>query len=409
MTAAPCVLELRDLRVERGGVEVLAVPSFRLHEREFVTLAGPNGSGKSTLLLSLMCLLGRAAGEVLHRGEAIVSDRAAIESRRKMAMILQDPMLFDTTVHENVAAGLHIRGVGRKETRRRVGEYLERFDLAHLAQRSARKLSGGEARRVSLARALVVEPEVVFLDEPFANLDLPTRQAITDDLERTIREAGMAAILVTHDLSEALRLSSRIVVMSGGRIVQSDAPSVVTNNPANEFVASWVGMDTILEGVVRRRRESTIVIFVAGEEIEAVGEASPGERVYCCVRPENVTIDTLDPTSTTSARNVFPARIASVSSVGPYLKARLDCGFPLAACLTAESFASLGLHEGMQVFASFKATALHVIRREDALAPRAPARTAADRPDGDLVVVTPDREMTARVAHGTWRGGRRAR
>ena len=131
--------------------------------------------------------------------------------------------------------------------------YLERFRLTEMAQRSARKLSGGEARRVNLARALVVEPEVVFLDEPFANLDLPTRESITTDLERTLREAGMAAVLVTHDQAEALRLSDRIVVLNGGRIVQSDAPSAVMNNPINEFVASCVGMETIVEGGPAKR------------------------------------------------------------------------------------------------------------------------------------------------------------
>jgi tungstate transport system ATP-binding protein len=365
MTAAPCVLELRGLKVERGGVEVLDVPAFQLHEHEFVSLIGPNGSGKSTLLLSMMGLLEPTAGQVLFRGEATGSARAAIACRRKLAMVLQEPLLFDATVYENVASGLKIRGLDGVETRRRVLAYLERFRLTEMAQRSARKLSGGEARRVNLARALVVEPEVVFLDEPFANLDLPTRESITSDLERTLREAGMAAVLVTHDQAEALRLSDRIVVLNGGRIVQSDAPSAVMNNPINEFVASCVGMETIVEGVVRRSSDRRIVVAVAGKEIHALGEGTPGEPVYCCVRPENVIIEAVDPSRTSSARNVFGARIASVASVGPYLKVKLDCGFPLVAHVTADSFAALALAEGKQVFASFKATAIHVIRKGD--------------------------------------------
>jgi tungstate transport system ATP-binding protein len=365
-----CVLELRGLEVERGGVPVLDIPSFRLHEDEFVSLIGPNGSGKSTLLLSMMCLLARAAGEVLYRGEAIVSARDAIECRRKIAMILQEPLLFDATVYDNVASGLRIRRLDRTETRRRVMAYLERFKLADMAQRSARKLSGGEARRVNLARALAVEPDVVLLDEPFANLDLPTRQSITDDLERTIREAGMAAVLVTHDQAEALRLSDRIVVMNGGKIVQSDVPSVVMNNPVNEFVASCVGMETILEGVIERCAGWEIVVSVAGREIHAVGEGERHDRVYCCIRPENVIIEAVDPSHTSSARNVFAARITSVASVGPFLKIKLDCGFPLVAHVTGESFAALGLEEGKRVFASFKATAIHVIRKGEAASSR---------------------------------------
>jgi tungstate transport system ATP-binding protein len=365
MTAPGCVLELDGLKVARGGVEVLDVPAFRLHDGEFVSLIGPNGAGKSTLLLAMMCLLERTAGRILYRGVPIANG-TTIARRRSMAMILQEPLLLDTTVHENVAAGLKIRGLGRDEVRRRVGAALERFKLAGLGHRAARSLSGGEARRVSLARALAVEPEVVFLDEPFANLDLPTRQAITDDLEETIRDAGMAAILVTHDQAEALRLSDRIVVMKGGRIVQADVPSAVMNEPVDEFVASCVGMETILDGLVRRSTGWEIGVDVAGREIDAVGTGAPGDAVYCCIRPENVVIDVVDPARTSSARNVFPARILSVASVGPYLKVKLDCGFPLVAHVTGESFATLRLHEGKDVFASFKATAIHVIRRAEA-------------------------------------------
>jgi tungstate transport system ATP-binding protein len=347
---------------------VLDVPSFRLQENELVCLLGPNGSGKSTLLLSLMSLLERTAGRIVYRGEEILSQRAAIAARRKMAMVLQEPLLFNATVYDNVASGLRIRGVGRSETKRRTMAYLERFRLGELAQRSARKLSGGEARRVNLARALVVEPEVVLLDEPFANLDVPTRRSIGEDLERTIRDARMAAILVTHDQAEALRFSDRIIVMSGGRIVQSDLPAAVVNNPMNEFVASCVGMDAIVEGVIRRSTGGELVVAVPGGEIDAVGEGSTGDRVYCCIRPENVIIDVVNPSHTSSARNVFAARIESIASLGPYLKVKLDCGFPLVAHVTRESFTNLRLQEGKLVFASFKATAIHVIRKADGAA-----------------------------------------
>jgi tungstate transport system ATP-binding protein len=370
MTGAACVVELRNLKVARGGVEVLDVPSFCLREGELVSLIGPNGSGKSSLLLALMALLQRSAGQLLYRGEEVGSGAAAVAYRRRLAMVLQEPLLFDATVYDNVASGLRIRGLGRGEIRERVTAHLERFRLAGMAQRSARKLSGGEARRVSLARALAVEPDVVLLDEPFANLDLPTRQSITDDLERTLRDARTAAILVTHDQAEALRLSDRIVVMSGGRIVQSDAPAAVMNNPVNEFVASAVGMESILDGVVRKAAGGEIVVEVEGHDVHAVAQEAPGEHVYCCIRPENVLIEVVDPARTSSARNVFAARIAGVASVGPFLRVKLDCGFPLVAHVTGGSFATLHLQEGKTVFASFKATAIHVIRKADAGARR---------------------------------------
>ena len=255
MTSATSVLEVQNLRVTRGSVQILDIPSFHLGKNEFVSLIGPNGSGKSTLLLSLMCLLKRDSGTITYKGKEIRSDASVLDFRRRIAMVLQEPLLFDTTVYENVASGLKIRGLNRSETKRRVETYLERFKLTDMARRSARKLSGGEARRVSLARAFAVEPDMIFFDEPFANLDAPTRQALIDDLERIIRETGIAAILVTHDPAEALRMSSRIIVMHGGKIVQIGTPASVMNRPENGFVANFVGMESIHEGVVRQNSD----------------------------------------------------------------------------------------------------------------------------------------------------------
>lgn len=366
MTQRQSVLDLKDLRVDRGGVTVLDIPSFSLSENEFVSLIGPNGAGKSTLLLSLLGLIQRHEGTLSYRGREIASRSEWLGVRRGIAMVLQEPLLFDSTVFDNVASGLKIRGLGRGEIRERVMTYLERFNLAQMAQRSARKLSGGEARRVSLARAFAVEPEVILFDEPFANLDPPTRQALTEDMDRIIRDRGIAAILVTHDQSEALRMSQRIVVMNAGRIVQEGTPAAVMNHPVNEFVANFVGMETILEGEVVSNRDQQMAVLVAGREIDTVGDEQPGEQVYCCIRPENVTVAVGHPEERSSARNLYAGRIAEIASMGPFLKLRLDCGFELTAYVTRESFAKLDLHEGKEIHASFKATSVHLIRRRRA-------------------------------------------
>ncbi len=363
MTQTQAVLELNDLRVDRGGVQILDVPSFSLCRNEFVSLIGPNGAGKSTLLLSVMGLIKRESGTLQYRGEEIRSEGDRLELRRKIAMVLQEPLLFDSTIYDNVASGLKIRGVGRGEMRSRVMNYLDRFKLADMAQRSACKLSGGEARRVSLARAFAVEPELIFFDEPFANLDPPTRQALTDDMDKIIRDKGISAVLVTHDQSEALRMSDRIVVMNGGRIVQEGTPSAVMNRPVNQFVANFVGMETILEGEVLENRDQQMAVMVAGHEIDTVGDEKPGDHVYCCIRPENVTVSVSHPSEKSSVRNAYPGRIVEVSSMGPFLKLQLDCGFPLTAYVTRDSFAHLALCEGKGIYASFKATSVHLIRR----------------------------------------------
>jgi len=363
MTLEKSVFDLKDLRVDRGGVQILDIPSFSLYENEFVSLIGPNGAGKSTLLLAVMGLIKRRSGSLVYRGEDIRSDASRLELRRKIAMVLQEPLLFDATVYDNVASGLKIRGLERSLIRSRVMTYLEMFNLADMAQRSARKLSGGEARRVSLARAFAVEPELIFFDEPFANLDPPTRQSLTDDMDRVIREKGIAAVLVTHDQSEALRMSDRIVVMNSGKIVQLGTPAAVMNKPVNEFVANFVGMETILEGEVLSNRDQQMSVLVAGRQIDTVGSEMAGDHVYCCIRPENVTVSVNNPSEKSSARNVFAGRIVEIASMGPFLKLRLECGFTLTAYVTRESFANLELSEGKAVYASFKATSVHLIRR----------------------------------------------
>lgn len=357
------LLQVQHLRVERGGALVLEVPEFSLAEQEFVSLIGPNGAGKSTLLLSLLCLLPGAAGQRTWRGQAVRGRAGILALRRRAALVQQDPLLFDTTVHENVAAGLRLRGAGRAEVARSVGECLERFGLSGLAGRSARKLSGGEARRVSLARAVAVRPDLLLLDEPFANLDAPTRVAVAADIERTVRDLAMAAVLVTHDRAEALQFSDRMVVLHAGRVVQSAAPEVVMNSPANEFIAACVGMDTILPGMVEQCHDERLAVAVEGGRVEAIGSARPGDRVFCCIRPENVVLEAIDLGDQTSARNVYQARVTAVEPLGPFLRVRLDCGFPLASYVTPESYTALALRPGREVFASIKATSVHVIRR----------------------------------------------
>jgi tungstate transport system ATP-binding protein len=355
-------LEVHDLQVSRGGVRVLDIPSFVLHEREVLSLIGPNGAGKSTLLLALARLLPTAGGTLHCRGEAVSSDRATFAYRRRLAMVFQEPLLFDGTVIDNVASGLKIRGLSRREVTSRVMETLELFGMNHLAQRSARKLSGGEAQRTSLARAFAIRPEVIFLDEPFIALDPPTRLALMEDLDRILGETGTAAVLATHDQMEALRLSDRMMVMREGRVVQYGAPAEVISRPVDEFVASFVGMENVLTGMIDASAAGLLTISLAERRIEIPGQAAVGDEAVFCVRPEHVTIDVVNPSGETSARNVLPATIRRVIPAGVFYKILLDCGFPLVAYLTSQSLGNLHLAEGKPVFVSFKATAVHLIR-----------------------------------------------
>ncbi|MBU4372171.1 MAG: ABC transporter ATP-binding protein [Syntrophaceae bacterium] len=358
------LLKAEGLQVRRGGALVLDIPVLDIFPDQILALIGPNGAGKSTLLLALACLLKPARGRFSFNGRVIDAGRGDVEYRRRVALVFQEPLLFDATVFDNVAAGLKIRGTGREEIVRTVPAYLERFGIAHLARRSARKLSGGEAQRTSLARAFVTKPEIVFLDEPFSSLDPPTREALIGDFEKILRETRTTAVVATHDQTEALRLADRIAVMNGGRIAQIGPVAEVMNRPADGFVASFVGVETVLPGHVLRISDGVFTAAVEGGEIEAVGHVRTGEGILCCIRPEHVTLSTNAPPPGTSARNVFSGRIRTITPLGLFHRVRLDCGFDLTAYVTRQSFETLSLEEGKSVIASFKATAVHVIPRQ---------------------------------------------
>jgi tungstate transport system ATP-binding protein len=355
------LLHVENLLVRRGGVTVLDIPALDLFSGQVLALIGPNGAGKSTLLLTLAGLLKPARGSLLFRGEKI--GNGGFDYRRHIAMVFQEPLLFDTTVFENVATGLKIRGVGRVEIGQMVPEYLDRFGVGHLAKRSARKLSGGEAQRTSLARAFVTKPEIIFLDEPFSSLDPPTREALIGDLERILRETQTSAVASTHDQMEALRLANRMAVMNRGRIAQIGSVAEVMNRPADEFVASFVGVETVLPGRVVKISDGVFVAAVEGGEIQAVGHVRTGDEVLCCIRPEHVTLSTNTSSSETSARNLFSGTIRQIMPLGLFYRVYLDCGFDLVAYVTRQSLESLSLEEGKSIIASFKATSVHVIPR----------------------------------------------
>ncbi|OPY75361.1 MAG: Sulfate/thiosulfate import ATP-binding protein CysA [Syntrophorhabdus sp. PtaU1.Bin058] len=357
------ILEAKNLSVERAGTTLLDVPHLDVEDGEVLSLIGPNGAGKTTLLVTLCHLFKYFSGTILFKGRQVGNGLSAGQYRQKIAMVFQEPLLFNTTVFENVAAGLRFRKAPRLEIEEAVKENLERFGIGHLADRSARTLSGGEAQRTSLARAFAVKPDMLFLDEPFSSLDPPTRESLINDLEKILDGSGTTTIFATHDRIEALRLSDRIAVMNKGRILQVGAPDDVMNHPADEFVASFVGVETILKGKVIERRMGIVMVSVSGREIAVIGEHDIGDSITLCIRPENVTLS-INPSKTpTSARNTFPGTIERIVPMGLFQKVELDCGFPLVAYVTHDSVGELSLCEGADVAASLKATAIHVVKK----------------------------------------------
>jgi tungstate transport system ATP-binding protein len=359
-----CALEAKDLSVVLGGQKVLDVPSLQVTPNEVLMVIGPNGSGKTTLLLCLALLLKPAVGTISYKGIPVMNSRHVLELRRKLAVVFQESLLLNSSVWDNVTLGLRLRGVKGEEARTRTRKWLERFGIAHLAKRQARMLSSGEGKRVSLARAFVLEPEVLFLDEPFNALDIPTRQGLLEDFESVLRETKVTTVMVTHDRNEALVLADRVAVLINGAISQLGTPEEVFSSPIDEDVASFVEAGNILHGEVTLQSDGLTIIDVEGQQIQAVSDLTIGSPVTVYLPYEDVTISLPSAEATfTSARNRLGGTIIRTLPFGSQLKVTLNCGFNLAAVITGRSWKELGLEVGQDVVATFKASSVRLLHR----------------------------------------------
>lgn len=355
-------LEATNLSAVLGGHKVVDIASLRVNSNEVLVIIGPNGSGKSTLLLCLALLLKPATGTIAYQGTPVSSSNHVLQLHRRIAVVLQEPLLLNSTVWDNVSLGLRLRGVRGDEVNARVHRWLERFGISHLARRQARMLSGGEARRVSLARAFVLQPELLFLDEPFTALDTPTRQALLDDFESVLRETKVTTVMVTHDRNEAVVLADRVAVLMNGSIRQLGTPEEVFGSPLDEEVAGFVGVENIIDGVIASNENDMVTINAGSHVIEAIAGFPAGRSVLACIRPEEVTLS-LSPASS-SARNSFSGKILRIVPLGPISRVEVDCGFPLVCLVTKRSVEELSLIKDKPVYVTFKATAVHIIAKE---------------------------------------------
>jgi molybdopterin-binding protein len=358
MTQAPALAAENVTRAYAKSGFALDVERIEAPAGSVLVLLGPSGSGKTTLLHILGLLEQPDSGRILLNGrEVTVGDRNA---RLQMAAVFQRPYLFKGDVAGNVAYGLDVRGVSAAEKSTRVAAALDRVGLAGYQQRSALALSGGEAQRVSLARALVLEPSVLLLDEPLSSLDPLLKQRLAHDFARILRESGATAIWVTHDQDEALLVADHIAVMNAGRIVTSGPADGVMTLPTDEWTASFLGLEQPQTGIVRSSANGLVEIGCGESSVVVTGAATVGSTAKFAVRPEDVILfadGAQLPLST--ARNQLPARVVSVQGRGTTSHIVLDAaGIRLAASVSRASAADLGLEPGRQVLAVFKATAV---------------------------------------------------
>ena len=339
------VLQNINLSVDRG---------------EVFALIGPTGAGKTTLLCIIDLLEIPGAGEIYFDGKYIPqSGKQRLEIRRRMSFIHQKPQVFNLSVYDNVACGLRWRREEKNNIAGKVDHILEMVGLEGYKNRNARTLSGGEVQRVALARSLVLEPEVLLLDEPTANLDPISTVKIEQLISYVARQRNTTMIIATHDMSQGQQLADRIGVLLNGRLVQIGNATDIFHSPQNEEVAHFVGMENILEGVIIANNEGIATVNIGGNTIQAVSNHSPGKEIYACIRPEDITLALSSIQS--SARNSFQSKITQVTFLGPLSRVEIDCGFRLVVLVTKISAEELNLKAGREVYATFKATGVHIM------------------------------------------------
>jgi tungstate transport system ATP-binding protein len=358
------IVEAKDITVSFGGQKALDVPSFRVFENEVVGVIGPNGSGKTTLLLCLTRLIRPQTGSVSYRGTPVSDSKSVLELHRRLAVVFQESLLLNNSVRDNLVTGLKLRRVPKAEIKARTEKWLERFGIAALAKRQARTLSSGEAKRTSLARAFALQPEILFLDEPFTALDGPTRQALIEDFKNVLGETRMTTVIVTHDRNEALALTDRLAVIMNGHIVQTGTPAEVFSSPASEEIAGFVETGNIIHGVVESQSEGLAMVRAGTLEVEACTDLPVGTKVILLLPYDDITLILPSAeTLTISARNRFPGRIVKMFPTGSQVRVTVDCGVPLTALITRRSGEEMGLKEGLPVVAMVKAVSIRVIGR----------------------------------------------
>lgn len=314
-----------------------AVADFNLSiaQGEFVTLLGPSGCGKTTTLRCVAGLERPEAGEIRIGNDIVVSaekDIYLFPEHRNIGMVFQSYAVWPhMTVFNNVAYGLRVRHASKSVIQKQTMKALELVGLDQQADRYATKLSGGQRQRVALARAIVYEPKVILFDEPLSNLDAKLREQMRDEIVRLQKEVGITSIFVTHDQSEALVMSDRVVVMDKAVIQQIGDPQDIYANPANAFVANFIGVTSLLEGKFLGRSGDICNLEIpsanghAPLRLQAAGAAgaTDGQDIVLSLRPEDITLHTEAPNGTGNG-NVMEGAVVDTVYLGSFLECRVD-------------------------------------------------------------------------------------
>jgi iron(III) transport system ATP-binding protein len=356
------VLAIRALSTEYatdggGAVKAAQNVSFEVPRGKLFTLLGPSGCGKTTTLRSIAGLEKPTAGEIEIDGRVVYSSAKGIfvaPNKRNFGMVFQSYAIWPhMNVFENVAFPLEVRRLGKKHIREKVMRMLNAVALDQLVDRDATKLSGGQQQRLALARALVMEPQLLLLDEPLSNLDAKLRDRMRFELKRLQRDLDLTTVYVTHDQSEALALSHEIAVMNEGRVVQIGTPRQIYEQPQDKFVADFVGSTNFIAGTVSILADARCVVSSALGELKAHASegVSKSSTVIVSVRPEDIELSEGEPAAA-GDDNVCKGTVSGKEFLGDYLDFHVKVG---DVVLLAKAHPSLRTPTGDPIYLRMKA------------------------------------------------------
>jgi len=349
-------IEVKRITKQYGDITALDDVSLKVDRGEIFTIIGPNGSGKTTMLRIMAGIEEPTSGDVYFNGVRVDKDSSS-EVRAKSTMVFQRTALFNTTVQKNIAYGLKLRGCSKKQIEDRVKDTLRTVRLEGYEKRWAKKLSGGEQQRVSLARALALDTELLLLDEPTANLDPKNVSIIEETISWVNRERGTTVVMATHNMFQAETLTHRAALLLGGRIMQVGTTREIFGAPSKDL-ASFARLENVFSGNSTALEEGTSVIDI-GNDLYIEAPIKQTGKVTLFVRPEDIILSAKPLTS--SARNMFRGKVAGISDSGSLVRLRVDAGKEFVVQITKRSFIEMGLNLGSEVYLVFKASSVHVV------------------------------------------------
>jgi iron(III) transport system ATP-binding protein len=351
--AGPASVEFRAVTKRYGTVTAVDAVSFTIETGTLVTLLGPSGCGKTTTLRLIAGLEMASEGRILIGGRDVTALSAA---ERDVSMVFQSYALFPhMSVEENVAYGPTVQGLGKARAKELAHEKLKLVGLSGLEKRSPSELSGGQQQRVAVARALVLEPQVLLFDEPLSNLDAKLRRRVRDDIRELQRELDLTVAYVTHDQEEALAVSDRIVVMSNARIAQSGAPRELYEEPASLFVADFIGDANLVEAEIVEERGDRALARLGGVELDLPRRGARPGPVTLAIRPDAVILHRSAPVGAPA----LEARIAKASYLGKHVEYTIAT--PVGDWLVIDRDTAGLIDPGTAVWAAFASAGVTVI------------------------------------------------